>query len=144
MYFANGLKPSAEYGSIIVSSIVAVDSSQKSIKPTKTVVRSYSINQSLDLDSITESVRLNPYDQVFVRKNPNFNLQENVRIDGEILYPGTYPKLSKSERLSSFVQRTGGLRDDAKPGGERWERNRERAKRGKRRGERKITRKHKE
>jgi protein involved in polysaccharide export with SLBB domain len=117
LYFANGLKPSAEYGSIIVSSIVVADSSQKSIKPTKTVVRSYSVNQSLDLDSITESVRLNPYDQVFVRKNPNFNLQENVRIDGEILYPGTYPKLSKSERLSSFVQRTGGLREDANPGG---------------------------
>ena len=117
LYFANGLKPSAEYGSIIVSSIVAVDSSQKSIKPTKTVVRSYSINQSLDLDSITESVRLNPYDQVFVRRNPNFNLQENVRIDGEILYPGTYPKLTKSERLSSFIQRTGGLRENANPGG---------------------------
>ena len=117
LYFANGLKPSAEYGSIIVSSIVAADSSQKSIKPTKTVVRSYSVNQSLDLDSITESVRLNPYDQVFVRRNPNFNLQENVRIDGEILYPGTYPKLSKSERLSSFIQRTGGLRENANPGG---------------------------
>ncbi|HXS56412.1 MAG TPA: SLBB domain-containing protein [Hanamia sp.] len=117
LYFANGLKPSAEYGSIIVSSIVAVDSSQKGIKPTKTVVRSYSINQSLDLDSITEAVRLNPYDQVFVRRNPNFNLQENVRIDGEILYPGTYPKLSKSERLSSFIQRTGGLRENANPEG---------------------------
>jgi protein involved in polysaccharide export with SLBB domain len=117
LYFANGLKPSAEYGSIIVSSIVTVDSSQKGIKPTKTVVRSYSINQSLDLDSITEAVRLNPYDQVFVRRNPNFNLQENVRIDGEILYPGTYPKLSKSERLSSFIQRTGGLRENANPEG---------------------------
>ncbi len=99
LYFANGLKPSAEYGKIVVSSVVEVDSSQKSLKPTKTVVRTYSVNQNLDLDSITEQVKLKPYDQVFVRRNPDFKLQENVRIDGNVLYPGTYPKLAGGEKL---------------------------------------------
>lgn len=113
LYFANGLKPSAEYGSIEVSSIVDIDSSQKGIKPTKTVVRSYSINQNLDLDSVAEQVILKPYDQVFVRRNPKFNLQQNVQIDGEVLFPGTYPKLSNEERLSSFIKRTGGLKENA-------------------------------
>jgi protein involved in polysaccharide export with SLBB domain len=117
LYFANGLKPSAEYGSIIVSSIVDIDSSQRGIKPTKTIERSYAINQNLDLDSTVERVRLKPYDQVFVRKNPKFNLQQNVKIEGEVLYPGTYPKLDEKERLSSFVARTGGLKENSDANG---------------------------
>jgi len=117
LYFANGLKPSAEYGSIIVSSIVDIDSSQLGIKPTQTIVKTYSIQQDLDLDSVTENVRLKPYDQVFVRKNPRFNLQENVKIEGQVIYPGTYPKLNSEERLSSFMARTGGLRKNSNANG---------------------------
>ena len=117
LYFANGLKPSAEYGSIIVSSTIDIDSSQNGISPTKTIVKSYSINQRLDLDSITENIKLKPYDQVFVRKNPKFHLQENVKITGQVVYPGTYPKLDENERLSSFVSRTGGLRENSDANG---------------------------
>ncbi len=113
LYFANGLKPSAEYGSIEVSSIVDIDSSQRGLKPTKTVEKIYSINQNLDLDSVTENVKLKPYDQVFVRKNPRFNLQENVKIEGQVVYPGTYPKLNERERLSSFIARSGGLKENS-------------------------------
>lgn len=117
LYFANGLKPSAEYGSIIVSSIVDIDSSQRGLKPTQTIVNSYAINQNLDIDSVTEKVKLRPYDQVFVRKNPNFNLQENVKIEGHVLYPGTYPKLEEKERLSSFIKRSGGLKENSDASG---------------------------
>ena len=113
LYFAHGLKPSAEYGSIVVSSIIDIDSSQSGVTPTKTIVKSYSINQRLDLDSITENIKLKPYDQVFVRKNPKFHLQQNIKITGQVIYPGTYPKLNENERLSSFVSRTGGLRDNS-------------------------------
>jgi protein involved in polysaccharide export with SLBB domain len=113
LYFANGLKPSAEYGSIIVSSIVDIDSSQKGVKPTRTIERTYSIDENLDLDSVTENVKLKPYDQVFVRKNPRFNLQKNVKIEGQVVYPGTYPKLNENERLSSFMARSGGLRENS-------------------------------
>lgn len=117
LYFANGLKPSAEFGSIVVSSIVDIDSSQQGLKPTKTIEKSYSINQNLDLDSVTENIKLKPYDQVFVRKNPRFHLQKNVKIEGQVLYPGTYPKLNENERLSSFMARSGGLRDNSNPTG---------------------------
>lgn len=114
LYFAHGLKPSAEYGSIIVSSIAKADSSQSGGSiPTKTIVRTYSINSNLDVDSVTENVKLMPYDQVFVRKNPLFHLQENVKVAGQVYYPGTYPKLNENERLSSFISRTGGLRENS-------------------------------
>ena len=117
LYFANGLKPSAEFGQIVVSSIMDIDSSQKGSKPTKTVIQSYSIKTNLELDSVTENVKLKPYDQVFVRKNPTFHLQENVKIDGEVKYPGTYSKLNINERLSSFIERAGGIKENSNAGG---------------------------
>ncbi|MDP4285886.1 MAG: SLBB domain-containing protein [Bacteroidota bacterium] len=113
LYFANGLKPSAEYGSIVVSSVVNIDSAKEGLKPTKTIIKSYSINQNLDIDSVADNVKLKPFDQVFVRKNPTFHLQRNVKIDGEVLFPGTYPKLSDNERLSSFIDRAGGLKENS-------------------------------
>lgn len=117
LYFANGLKPSAEYGSIIVSSVVDADSTLKKVKPTKTIIKSYSIKENLDLDSIAENVKLKPYDQVFVRKNPAFHLQKNVKLEGEIVFPGTYPKLKENERLSSLIERAGGLKDNSNASG---------------------------
>lgn len=113
LYFANGLKPSAEYGNIIVSSVVNVDSSQEGMTPTKTVVKSYSINSNLNMDSLADQVILKPYDQVFVRKNPAFHLQKNVKVEGQVLFPGTYSKLDEKERLSSFIERAGGLKENS-------------------------------
>ncbi|MEO6812842.1 MAG: SLBB domain-containing protein [Ginsengibacter sp.] len=110
LYFANGLKPSAEYGSIMVSSVVNVDSARKGLHPTKTTLKSYSVNSNLEVDSVTENVMLKPYDQVFVRKNPSFQLQQNIKLEGQFLYPGIYPKLRPDERLSSFIDRAGGLK----------------------------------
>jgi len=117
IYLAGGLKPSAEFGRIEVASIVDIDSAQKGLKPTKTVIKSYSILPNLELDSVTENVILKPYDQVFVRKNPTFELQQNVSLDGEIKYPGTYTRLNKYERISSYITRAGGLKDNANVGG---------------------------
>jgi protein involved in polysaccharide export with SLBB domain len=117
LYFANGLKPSAEFGKIEVASILDVDSSQRGLKPTKTVINTYSIATNLALDPVTENVKLKPYDQVFIRKNPTFNLQKNVNIDGRVKYPGVYPKLDNNERLSSFIERAGGLVDNSNASG---------------------------
>jgi protein involved in polysaccharide export with SLBB domain len=113
LYFADGLKPSAEFGKIEVSSIVDIDSSQRGLKPTKTIINTYSINSNLVLDSLTEEIKLKPYDEVFVRKNPTFHLQENVKIGGQVKYPGTYSKLENNERISSFIERAGGLKDNS-------------------------------
>lgn len=117
LYFANGLKPSAEYGQIEVASIVNIDSSQHGIKPTKTIIKTYSIKTNLEIDSVTENVKLKPYDEVIVRKNPTFHLQENVKIEGQVKYPGTYSKLNNEERLSSFIERAGGLKENSNADG---------------------------
>jgi protein involved in polysaccharide export with SLBB domain len=113
IYLSDGLKPSAEFGRIEISSIVDMDSAQQGLKPTQTIIRSYSILPNLELDSVTEKVIIKPYDQVFVRKNPIFELQQNVTIKGLVNYEGTYSRLSKHETISSFIDRAGGLKDNA-------------------------------
>ncbi len=113
IYFANGLKPTAEFGRIEISSIVDVDSAQRGLKPTKTVIHRYNISNNLELDEVSEKVVLKPYDQVYVRKNPTFELQQNITLEGEVKYPGSYPRLNKQETLSSFIERAGGLKENA-------------------------------
>ena len=80
LYLSGGIKPTAEYGRLEISSIVDIDSRQKGIKPTQTVVRSYAIMPDLQLDSSASKIVLRPYDQVFVRKNPSFELQQNIEL----------------------------------------------------------------
>ncbi|RYG40472.1 MAG: hypothetical protein EOO01_27255, partial [Chitinophagaceae bacterium] len=113
LYLSGGIKPTAEYGRLEISSIVDIDSAKHGLKPTRTVVRSYAILPDLQLDSAAANVELRPFDQIFVRKNPTFELQQNVEIRGLVRYPGKYPRLSKYERLSSFIERAGGMVDNA-------------------------------
>lgn len=117
IYLSGGLTPSAEYGRLEISSIVDIDSAQQGLKPTRTIVKSYSIQNNLELDTAAAKVILKPYDQVFVRQNPTFQLQQNVQIVGLVKYTGLYPRLSKSERLSSYIDRAGGVLENANLGG---------------------------
>jgi protein involved in polysaccharide export with SLBB domain len=113
LYLSGGIKQSAEFGRLEISSIVDIDSAKQGLKPTRTVVRSYAILPNLILDSAASHVMLRPYDQVFVRKNPSFEMQQNIELRGLVKYPGLYPRLSKFERLSSFIERAGGFKDNA-------------------------------
>ncbi len=113
LFLTGGLNPSAEYGRLEISSIINRDSAQKGLNPTRTVVKSYEILSDLSIDSAASKVILMPYDQVFVRKNPTFELQQNIEVKGLVKYPGQYPRLNKFERLSSYIKRAGGLTDNA-------------------------------
>lgn len=113
LYLSGGLKPSAELGRVEVSSIVNVDSARQGLNPTRTVVRTFAIQSDLSLDSAAARVLLMPYDQIYIRSNPDFQLQQNIEIKGLVRYPGQYPRLDKLERLSSFINRAGGLMEHA-------------------------------
>ena len=51
---------------------------------------------------------LQPYDQVFVRRSPAYQAQQNVSITGEVLYGGTYSLTQKNERISELLAKAGG------------------------------------
>jgi protein involved in polysaccharide export with SLBB domain len=52
---------------------------------------------------------LQPYDQIFVRSIPNYEMPQIVEITGEVKYPGKYTLLKRDEKISSLVKRAGGL-----------------------------------
>jgi protein involved in polysaccharide export with SLBB domain len=58
-------------------------------------------------------IPLKPYDNVLILRQPNWELQRTVSIQGEVRYPGAYALKSKSERLSDLVHRAGGLTEEA-------------------------------
>lgn len=51
---------------------------------------------------------LQPYDQVFVRRSPGYQAQQNVQVTGEVLFGGTYAMTSREERLSDLLRKAGG------------------------------------
>lgn len=57
----------------------------------------------------TSSFVLQPFDIVSVRNSTGYEIQRQVKITGEVLYPGTYTLLRKDERISDIVKRAGGL-----------------------------------
>jgi len=65
-------------------------------------------------------VALEPYDNVLIFRQPDFELQRVVTITGEVLYPGTYALKAKDDRLADLVQRAGGLTPRAYPEGIRF------------------------
>ena len=113
LYLCGGLKQAAEYGRIEISSVVDLDSAKGMQQPTRTVLKTIKVSPNLELDSVSREILLRPYDQIYVRKNPTFELQQLVQINGLVQYSGPYPRLSKYERLSSYIDRAGGIKENA-------------------------------
>lgn len=65
---------------------------------------------------------LEPFDEIYVRRSPGYYEQQNVKIEGEILFPGTYALTKKNYRLSELITASGGLTDEAYIRGARLER----------------------
>lgn len=104
---AGGLKESA--------SLVRVDVSRRIRDPKGTTEPdmigqnfSFGLKDGFVVDG-EAGFELQPYDQVFVRRSPSYTEQVNVTVDGEVLYRGEYTLSTKSERLSSLIQRAGGV-----------------------------------
>ena len=113
LYLSGGIKQSAEFGRIEIASVIDIDSAKGMQQPTRTVLRTLKISPNMELDSVSKSILLRPFDQVYVRKNPTFELQQLVQINGLVQYSGPYPRLSKYERLSSYIERAGGIKENA-------------------------------
>ena len=60
---------------------------------------------------------LQPFDEVYVRRSPNYTEQQNVTIEGEVQFEGTYALSNKGQRLSEVLKQAGGLTKRAYPEG---------------------------
>jgi polysaccharide export outer membrane protein len=58
-------------------------------------------------------VKLQPYDNVLILRQPNWELQRTVVVSGEVRYPGTYSLRTKTEKVADVIARAGGLTPEA-------------------------------
>jgi hypothetical protein len=70
---------------------------------------------------------LEPYDNVLILRQPEWELQRIVVITGAVVYPGHYALLNRSERLTDVLRRAGGLTKTAYPDAIRFHRAADRA-----------------
>ena len=86
------------------------------------VIMHMQLSSNLGYSSSTESVEqakngegstpdkffLSHRDQVLVRPNPDYKLQQNIFLEGDLEYPGVYAIRQKGERVSEILARAGG------------------------------------
>jgi protein involved in polysaccharide export with SLBB domain len=96
-------------------SMAKVDVARRIIDPNattsqETIAQTYSfaVKDGFVIDG-EQAFTLQPYDEVYVRKSPGYSEQQNVKVEGEVLFEGTYTLSKKSERLSEIITKAGGL-----------------------------------
>ena len=52
---------------------------------------------------------LKAFDHVVIRRNPNFEVQQFVAVEGQVNFPGQYGIKNHGERISDLLKRAGGL-----------------------------------
>ncbi len=72
----------------------------------KTISKVYTVSLSKEGE---DSIALEPNDIVTVRYEKGYVPQQVVKIEGEVSFPGFYAILTKEERISSLIERSGGL-----------------------------------
>ena len=109
LIMAGGLKASASNRVSIARRLKLVNADVKNNQLAETI--QYDLNTHKDEKG--NPVILEPFDIVIVRMAPGYEEQKLVNIEGEILYPGNYAVLKKTERISDLVKRAGGLTSEA-------------------------------
>ncbi len=117
LYIAGGIKIESDFNKIEISRVLDIENTNGEVLPLSVKTISIAISQDWQNDSRLDDILLLPYDQVFIRPNPDFRLQENVFVEGEVLIPGEYVKRKSDERLSEMIARAGGLTKTAFPEG---------------------------
>jgi protein involved in polysaccharide export with SLBB domain len=57
-------------------------------------------------------VTVEPYDNILILRQPNWELQRTAVIAGEVKYPGRYTLTTKSEKITDLIKRAGGITPD--------------------------------
>lgn len=117
---AGGLKETA--------STVKVDVSRRIYNPkalsTDSIMAktySFSLKEGFVVDG-EPGFTLEPYDEVYVRRSPGYEQQQNVIVEGEVNFPGTYALNKRQTRLSEIIKSAGNPNSMAYIKGARLER----------------------
>lgn len=110
------------------ASTVKVDVSRRIVNPKalttdSVIARTYTfaLKDGFVIDG-TPGFKLMPFDEVYVRKSPGYYKQQNVVVEGEVMFSGTYTLSKKNQRLSDLIKSAGGVNDRGYVAGARLER----------------------
>ncbi|MGM9692134.1 MAG: SLBB domain-containing protein [Alloprevotella sp.] len=82
---------------------------------------SFKIKDGFTIDG-EKDFTLEPFDEVYVRRSPDYVEQQHVTIQGEVAFPGIYTITKKGMRLSEIIQMCGGVLPEGYAKGARLER----------------------
>lgn len=106
------------------ASLAKVDVSRRIVEPEATeagdtlaFTYSFTLNPDFTIPQGEQPFTLQPYDEVYIRRSPNYNEQQNITIEGEVQFAGNYTLSSNGERLSDVIRQAGGLTRRAYPEG---------------------------
>ena len=116
---AGGLKEDASLSKVdVVRRNRDKDATEKSQSLSETFT--FSIDENLAIQD--NDFRLEPYDEVYIRRSPGYSVNRRVIVEGEVTFPGYYSLATNNERLSDIMNRVGQFSSEAYPEGARLER----------------------
>ena len=107
---AGGLRLEAAKSRVDVSRVIIGEDNDS-----RTVVETISLDENFQVNG--QDYTLEPYDLIEVRTAPSFELQRNIFLKGEIVYPGKYSLELDNEKISDVLKKAGGLTKEAFPEG---------------------------
>lgn len=112
---AGGTTESASLAKVDVARRVSDPNATEALE---TIAKTFSFKLNPDFSiSGQPDFTLQPYDEVYVRRSPAYTEQQNVTIEGEVQFEGTYALSNKGQRLSNIIKQAGGLTKRAYPEG---------------------------
>ena len=103
---SGGLVQKSAGAKIDISRIADYDAETNVLQAKRTIVRSFKISNDGKIDDEAANFNLEPYDQVAIRINPDYEPVRTVAITGEVEYPGIYSLKSKDETIVDLILRT--------------------------------------
>ena len=107
---SGGLVQKSAGAKIDISRIADYDAETNVLQAKRTIVRSFKISNDGKIDDEAANFNLEPYDQVAIRINPDYEPVRTVAITGEVEYPGIYSLKSKDETIVDLILRAGGIK----------------------------------
>ena len=105
---AGGLKVSGSNQRIEIARRI-INDNQTAITVAAKTAQIFQIDVNKVLTVSDAKFVLQPFDIITIRTILGYETQKQIRIDGEVLYPGNYTIVRKNERISDIIKRAGGL-----------------------------------
>ena len=108
---AGGLTDKASTVNVMVSRRVK---DATALRPDSIIAQNFtlSLKDGFVIDG-KEGFKLMPFDEVLIRKSPAYSEQQNVAIEGEVMFGGAYALSRRNARLSDLFLKAGGATDQA-------------------------------